>query len=233
MSEIGFPDGMITPFFGSRQDAENLNGWVLCDGKNGTPDLLGRFVRMISDKLPTNDTIHFKDNIGNSVDDAMRMCRQNDMDLATTSELRDAYNSGYRLNAFGRTVEDIVNPRDTFDMSGGGNQGAFCIAKTKILPHDLGDSAGSDAVIADGSNIPPHEHKLNPGADYRYGSGHANDRDDRVWRGWNGAGNPIIFDGNNLINQFDGEKFNLNLDYSGNKNPSAENNQPLFIQCIT
>ena len=103
--------------------------------KKWTPDLLGRFVRMISDKLPTNDTIHFKDNIGNSVDDAMRMCRQNDMDLATTSELRDAYNSGYRLNAFGRTVEDMVNPHDTFDMSGGGNQGAFCIAKTKILPH--------------------------------------------------------------------------------------------------
>ena len=46
MSEIGFPDGMITPFIGIMSDLENLNGWVLCDGRNGTPDLRGRFIRM-------------------------------------------------------------------------------------------------------------------------------------------------------------------------------------------
>ena len=45
-SEISFPDGMITPFIGQLSDIDDLNGWVLCDGTKGTPDLRGRFVRM-------------------------------------------------------------------------------------------------------------------------------------------------------------------------------------------
>ena len=46
MSSMGFPDGMITPYHGDLEDIEKMDGWVICDGTNGTPDLRGRFVRM-------------------------------------------------------------------------------------------------------------------------------------------------------------------------------------------
>ena len=46
MSNMGFPDGMITPYHGDLEDVEKMDGWVICDGTNGTPDLRGRFVRM-------------------------------------------------------------------------------------------------------------------------------------------------------------------------------------------
>ena len=49
MGKIGFPDGMILPFYGHKETIQNMNGWILCDGLNGTPDLRGRFVRMCNE----------------------------------------------------------------------------------------------------------------------------------------------------------------------------------------
>ena len=37
---------MIVPIVGGPSKAEIMDGWVLCDGTNGTPDLRGRFIRM-------------------------------------------------------------------------------------------------------------------------------------------------------------------------------------------
>jgi microcystin-dependent protein len=42
LSQINFPNGMIIMWSGSEVDIPK--GWVMCDGKNGTPDLRGRFV---------------------------------------------------------------------------------------------------------------------------------------------------------------------------------------------
>ena len=44
--EMSSTDGMITPYHGDLEDIEKMDGWVICDGTNGTPDLRGRFVRM-------------------------------------------------------------------------------------------------------------------------------------------------------------------------------------------
>ena len=41
MSSIQFPRGMIMLFNG--KDSEVPQGWAICDGTNGTPDLRGRF----------------------------------------------------------------------------------------------------------------------------------------------------------------------------------------------
>lgn len=44
-NSIGFPDGIIIAWYNS---TVNLipHGWSICDGKNGTPDLRGRFINM-------------------------------------------------------------------------------------------------------------------------------------------------------------------------------------------
>ena len=54
------------------------------------------------------------------------------MHLASSEQVKKAYDSGYRWNAFGRTTDGIVLPYQTFDVSEGGNQGAFCIKKTHL-----------------------------------------------------------------------------------------------------
>ncbi len=42
LSQINFPNGMIVIWSGTQTDIPQ--GWVMCDGKNTTPDLRGRFV---------------------------------------------------------------------------------------------------------------------------------------------------------------------------------------------
>jgi microcystin-dependent protein len=42
LSQINFPNGMIVMWNGTQADIPQ--GWVMCDGKNNTPDLRGRFV---------------------------------------------------------------------------------------------------------------------------------------------------------------------------------------------
>jgi microcystin-dependent protein len=65
LSSIQFPKGMVMIWTGDLTQIPQ--GWALCDGKNGTPDLRGRFVLGVNSKLdpisnltPTN----IKDNGG-------------------------------------------------------------------------------------------------------------------------------------------------------------------------
>lgn len=41
-----WPAGAIIPYFGTKEEFDSLKqlGWVVCDGKNGTPDLSDRFI---------------------------------------------------------------------------------------------------------------------------------------------------------------------------------------------
>jgi microcystin-dependent protein len=42
-----FPPGVIVPFYGSTSDIPS--GWSICDGSDGTPNLLDKFVKSIPD----------------------------------------------------------------------------------------------------------------------------------------------------------------------------------------
>ena len=42
-----FPQGLILPWYA--KDGKVPNGWAICDGSNGTPDLRGRFLMGVSD----------------------------------------------------------------------------------------------------------------------------------------------------------------------------------------
>jgi microcystin-dependent protein len=61
ISTISFPRGMIVPFYyDNKSTMEYMDGWSICDGTNGTPDLRGRFINMYNDK--NNDTLKYKIN---------------------------------------------------------------------------------------------------------------------------------------------------------------------------
>lgn len=57
ISTLSYPTGMIMLWYPPNKDHLNLNlikddipnGWAICDGENGTPDLRGRFVLMAQD----------------------------------------------------------------------------------------------------------------------------------------------------------------------------------------
>ena len=44
-----WPVGTIVAYEGFLEDIEKMEGWAVCDGKNGTPDLTGRFIRGTDD----------------------------------------------------------------------------------------------------------------------------------------------------------------------------------------
>lgn len=44
-----WPVGTIVAYAGFLEDIEKMNGWALCDGKNGTPNLVDRFIRGTDD----------------------------------------------------------------------------------------------------------------------------------------------------------------------------------------
>jgi microcystin-dependent protein len=52
IKNIGFPTGMVVIWRGTKQDVPY--GWSLCNGKNGTPDLRGQFIRMYSDDIDSS-----------------------------------------------------------------------------------------------------------------------------------------------------------------------------------
>lgn len=56
-SSVGFiPAGGIIMWSGSIADIANLDGWALCDGNNGTPDLRNKFVVCAADDSGTGVT---------------------------------------------------------------------------------------------------------------------------------------------------------------------------------
>ena len=44
-----WPVGTVVAYAGFVEDIEKMNGWALCDGKNGTPNLVDRFIRGTDD----------------------------------------------------------------------------------------------------------------------------------------------------------------------------------------
>lgn len=54
-----YPSGIIIPFF----DDTVPDGWVLCDGNNGTPDLRSRFVKSVPDSSTTPGTTGGQDTV--------------------------------------------------------------------------------------------------------------------------------------------------------------------------
>ena len=68
ISSLSFPTGMIMIWYPSDTSLTSLilltsastkmgvpSGWAICDGKNGTPDLRGRFVLMAQDAIPSTN----------------------------------------------------------------------------------------------------------------------------------------------------------------------------------
>ena len=78
--DITLPDGMIVPIVGGPSKAEIMDGWVLCDGTNGTPDLRGRFIRMAT--------------LGHQQDDIFEYAinERGGSDIPSTSSSNDAQN---------------------------------------------------------------------------------------------------------------------------------------------
>ena len=109
LSSLSFPSGFILIWYPPDTTLITLTkiikivptGWVICDGKNGTPDLRGRFVLMAQDTIPSTNvppgsSVHAIGQIGGEEKHVLtidEMPRHNH-DCANTITFRTEVNGG-------------------------------------------------------------------------------------------------------------------------------------------
>tara|TARA_B100000768_G_C11280715_1_gene378429 strand:- start:1758 stop:2540 length:783 start_codon:yes stop_codon:yes gene_type:complete len=111
------PKGCIVAWNGTTAPA----GWAMCDGKNGTPDLRGRFIRMATLNLPKN---------GNSTwtYHKYKVSRKSGIDQSLDTHKRgssDAYIQNHKFNEKGgsdwRSLDIREMPSHKHSMNAAGN----------------------------------------------------------------------------------------------------------------
>jgi hypothetical protein len=136
-SVIGFPKGLIIMWYGDKTKIPP--GWVACDGKNGTPDLRGQFVRMYSDDLGVFDKGIYTDLSGSQYEAGDKAIFLNDIVTSDSSMSKNRGIQGYK-----KVGSNIVDDSE----------------KRAIFKHELKNYGGSDVIKPTIDNYPFHDHTI-------------------------------------------------------------------------
>lgn len=128
------PSGGIIMWSGSVAAIANLDGWVLCDGNNNTPDLRDRFIVGAGNNYAVDD-------FGGSAD-AIVVAHSHDLTIASVGNHSHSYSGGDR--------QTVGNSGQSQPVSQGGATTGGAGAHTHTGTADETGSSGTNA------NLPPY-----------------------------------------------------------------------------